>query len=352
MRIQCPSLVLVLLICSLPAGAQSEKVDAYIKAEMEKRHLPAVSLAVTKAGKVVKAKGYGYANLELKVPATEATVYKIGSISKQYLASGIMLLKEDGKVSLDDKISKYLEGTPATWSAITVRHVLTHTSGIPREAPGFDPVKIQPDAVVIATSYPLPLRFAPGEKWEYCNVGYFILGEIIHKVSGRPWPEFLQDRMFGPLKMTATGPTSMRALIPHRAGGYVWKDGAFENAATYLALRPSGAFLSDVRDLAKWEAALLSGSILKKATLDEMWTPVKLNDGSTHEYGLGWFVGAYKGHKEIQHGGSLPGFRAQMTRYPDDQITVIVLTNLDGATPSVLARGVAGFYIPGLGKGE
>ena len=166
---------------------------------MERQHLPGLSLIVIKDQKIVKSEGYGLANVELNVPATPQTVYKIGSVSKQFIAAGVMLLVNDGKVGLDDPVSKYLEGTPQSWSTITVRHLLTHTSGIVREAPGFDPLKVQADADVIKTAYDLPLRFTPGEKWEYCNVGYFSLAEIIRKVSGKPWGDFLNDRLFAPL---------------------------------------------------------------------------------------------------------------------------------------------------------
>src|SRR4030095_2325722 len=181
-----PFLALFLLFATA-VGAQTDKVDEYVKAEIQRQRIPGASIAVMKEGKVIKAQGYGLANVELNVPATPETVYKIGSLSKQLIASGIMLLVQEGKLSLDDKISKFLDGTPDTWKEITVRHLLTHTSGIVREAPGFDPLKIQNDADVIKTAYPLPLRFAPGEKWEYCNVGYFTLAEIIRKVTGKAW---------------------------------------------------------------------------------------------------------------------------------------------------------------------
>jgi D-alanyl-D-alanine carboxypeptidase len=188
-RSRIPLFALVLLLIAT-APVRADKIDDYAKAEMQRQHIPGLSLAVIKDGKSIKVEGYGLANVELNVPARPETVYKIGSVSKQLIAAGILILIEDGKLSLDDKPSKFLEGTPDTWKEITVRHLLTHTSGLVREAPGFDPLKIQDDADVIKTAYPLPLRFAPGEKWEYCNVGYFSLAEIIRKVSGKPWVIF------------------------------------------------------------------------------------------------------------------------------------------------------------------
>ena len=340
-------LALVLLL-TLTSAVPADNVDDYIKREMERQHVPGVSVLVIKDGKVIKSQGYGLANVELNVPATPDTVYKIGSISKQFIAAGILLLVQDGKISLDDNISKFLEGTPETWKPITIRHLLTHTSGIVREAPGFDPMKIQKDADVIKTAYSLPLRFAPGEKYEYCNVGYFSLAEIISKVSGKPWPDFLHERVFAPLEMNATRATNMIEMVPNRANGYVWRDGKLRNASIYFAVRPSGAFLSTVLDLAKWDAALDSGKILKQATLEQAWTPVKLNNGQTHLYGFGWDLTPIAGHKRINHGGSLPGFRAYGARFVDDKVTVIVLTNGDNANAGGLATGVANFYIPGL----
>src|SRR5215813_908379 len=274
----------LVLLLSGTAAVRADKVDDYVKAEMQKQHVPGLSLAVIKDGKIVKVEGYGMANVELNVPARPETVYKIGSVSKQFIASGIMLLIHEGRISLDDKIGKFLEGTPDTWKEITVRHLLTHTSGIVREAPGFDPLKVQNDADVIRTAYPLPLRFAPGEKWEYCNVGYFALAEIIRKVTGKPWGDYLNERLFTPLEMNATRTTNMTELVQNRANGYIWKDDKLQNASIYFALRPSGAFLSSVLDLAKWDAALYTDRILKQSVREQMWAPVKLNGGASHPY--------------------------------------------------------------------
>lgn len=341
------SLAFVLLL-TLSVAVQANNVDDYVKQRMEKQHIPGLSLIVIKDQKIIKSAGYGLANVELNVAATPETVYKIGSVSKQFLAAGIMLLVQDGKISIDDNISKFLEGTPDTWKPITIRHLLTHTSGIVREAPGFDPLKIQNDADVIKTAYPLPLRFTPGEKYEYCNVGYFTLAEIISKVSGKPWGDFLHERVFAPLGMNSTRTTNMTTLVPNRASGYIWRNGKFENASIYFALRPSGAFLSTVLDLAKWDAALEAGQLLKPSTLEQMWTPVKLNNGKSHPYGFGWELDPVAGHKLVNHGGSLPGFRAQFARFVADKVTVVVLTNGDNANAAAIANGVADFYIPGL----
>jgi CubicO group peptidase (beta-lactamase class C family) len=341
-----PFIIPVLLLVLAPA--RTDRVDDYIKGEMQKRHIPGLQLAVIKAGKTTKVAGYGLANVELNVPVKPETIFKIGSVSKQFIASGIMLLVDEGKVGLDDKISRYLEGTPETWKEITVRNLLTHTSAIVREAPGFNSYKIQSDADVIKNAYPLPLRFTPGEKWEYCNVGYFSLAEIIRVVSGKPWSQYLAQRIFVPVGMSSTRTTTASEIVNGRAGSYDWKDGRLWNADELIALRPSGAFLSNVLDLAKWDAALYTDHILKKSIREQMWTPVTLNSGKAHPYGFGWELGTINGHRLVHHGGSLSGFRSEFARYVDDQLSIVVLANCGDSRPEEIARGVAGYYIDGL----
>lgn len=340
------SLLLILLATSLSANA--DKVDDYIQTQMKGQDIAGLSLAVVKDGKIVKAKGYGLANVETNTPATPQTVYKIGSVSKQFFAAGIMLLVQDSKLDLEDKISKYLDGTPDTWGEITVRHLLTHTSGIVREAPGFAPFKVQSESAVIETVYPLPLQFQPGEKWEYSNVGYFILAEIIHKVSGKSWSEFLAERLFAPIGMTATRSTSTTDIVPHRASGYVQIGAKRQNAANWLASRPSGAFLSTVLDLAKWDAVLYSNAVLTASSREQMATPVTLSKGTTHFYGLGWFLEPWQGHKRVHHGGGISGFSSDFERFVDDKLTVIILTNANNRDIQKIALNIASFYVPAL----
>ncbi|MBS1793145.1 MAG: serine hydrolase [Acidobacteria bacterium] len=343
-----PAILLLLILLTAAVAGRADQVDDYVKAAMAGQHVPGVAIAVVKDGKIVKTAGYGFANLELGAAVKPETVFKIGSVSKQFLAAGILLLIEEGKLGLDDPVGKFLDGTPESWKGITVRHLLTHTSGIVREAPGFDPLKIQSDADVIKTAYPLPLRFQPGEKWEYCNVGYFTLAEIIRKVSGQPWDVFLSERVFKPLGMNATRTTTATAIVADRADGYDWNNNRMENAENYLALRPSGAFLSTVLDLAKWDATLYGDQILKSASREQMWSPVKLNNGTTYPYGFGWELGKIGTHRTVRHGGSLPGFRAEITRFVDDRLSVIVLTNGDDASPNIMALNIADFYLPDL----
>ena len=168
-------------------------------------------------GRLIKAAGYGLANVETDTPATPETVYKIASLSKQFLAAAVMLLVEEGKIGLDDKAQQYLNGWPECWKNITVRHLLTHTSGIVRDPIDYHPYKEQPPAEVIESVYPMPLKFQPGEKFLYSNVGYYVLAEIIGKASGQPWSEFISERLFAPAGMTATRVLTLTAIVPHRA---------------------------------------------------------------------------------------------------------------------------------------
>lgn len=336
---------LLLLIATV---ASADAVDTYLRAEMANQRLPGVAVAVLRDGKPTSVRTLGLANIELNAPVTRDTAFKIGSVSKQFIATGIMLLVRDGKVRLDDAVNTYLDDAPSAWSAITLRHLLTHTSGLVRESPGFDGLKIQTDAEVIRQAYDVPLQSAPGQKWSYCNLGYFILAEVIHKASGRPWPEFMTERVFKPLGMSATRTTDSLEIVPNRASGYLFRDNVQHNVGPLVALRPSGAFLSTITDLMKYEAALHDGTLLSKDEQAQMLTPMLLADGSNTQYGFGWNVKDLRGHRQVRHGGTLPGFRADYSRYDDDAFAVIVLVNADGARTDAIALEVANHYIHGL----
>jgi D-alanyl-D-alanine carboxypeptidase len=329
-------------------AAHADSVDDFVRAQMESKHIPGVAIAVVKDGKAVKVRGYGVSNLELQTPVTPDTVFRIGSVSKQMLATGIMVLIKDGKLALNDAAVKFLDGAPASWNDITIRHLLTHTSGLGREGPAYDFLKVQSDADVIKSAYAMPLLFKPGERQQYSNLGYFVLAEIIAKVSGSPWPTFMQERVFAPLGMTATGIVDAAPVIPHRASGYVHRNGEYRNAATILALRPSGAFVSSMTDMLKWNAALDRAGLLPQETLEEMWKEVVLSDGSTRPYGFGFQIEKLGSSRAITHGGSLNGFRSWYLRIPDDRLSVIVLTNNEIAPTDAIAAGIASRYIKDL----
>ena len=337
------SVAVVVLWLLVPVAARVDRVDEYIRSRIGEFHLPGLSLAVIRNGEIVKAEGYGFADLQGKVAASPATVFKIGSVSKQFFATGIMLLVQDGRLGLGDPVSKYISGTPPAWAPITIRHVLTHTAGLVRESPAFNPAKQESDADLIKAAFAVPLRFAPGEKWEYSNTGYYVLAEIIRIVTGQSWNDYLRARVFAPVGLTTTFPTGT-AGVANLASGYTGNDNS-RKAAPWFPLRPSGAFLSTVLDLAKWDAELDANRILREDSRRLMWTPVTVNDGRTAPYGFGWHVESLKGKLRVRHGGGLPGFAAEFMKYVDDRLTVIVLTNGDDVDLPSIASGIAALYL-------
>lgn len=340
---KCISICVLVVLAAVTVRA--DPLDDYLRSEMQIQHIPGLSIAVVKDGKIVRASGYGLANVELSVNASAETVYKIGSISKQFISAAILLLLQDGKLHLDDSVSRFFTDAPSNWRAITVRHLLTHTSGLGRDAPGFDPLKNKSDIEVIRSAYPLRLLFKPGDQWRYSNVGYFVLAEIIHRLTNQAWADYVDSQIFRPLAMNATRTTTATGLDANRANGYIWKENVYEKAPFMVALRPSGAFISTVVDLAKWDSALYSDKILNQMLRGQTWTPVQLNDGTSYLYGFGWYLNPLGGHRCLHHDGSLPGFRSEIARFIDDRLTVIILTNGDSANASMIAVGVAGFYL-------
>jgi CubicO group peptidase (beta-lactamase class C family) len=252
---------------------------------------------------------------------------------------------QDGLLSLDDPIGKHLADVPAAWRPITIRHLLTHTAGVVRDAPAFDPFNDQADAEVITSVYRLPLRFAPGEKWEYSNAGYSPIGQIVARVSGQPLIEYLAQRIFRPAGMSLTYPTNTKEPVPNRARGYADNDTPLREAREWRAFIPSGGFLSTVVDMAKWDVLL--DSVLTEASRAAMWTPVTLRDGTTYPYGLGWELESpVKGRRVVRHGGSVVGFRAEFARFIDDRMTIILLMNLHDVDWQAIVRGVAALNLP------
>ena len=339
------TLAIVLLAGVATWAAPADRTDDYVKSQIASFELPGLSLAVIRNGEVIKTGGYGFADVQQKRTAEPATVYKIGSVSKQFIATGIMLLVQEGRIGLDDPVSRHVDGAPASWQPITVRHLLTHTAGLVRESPAFDPSKTQSDAAVIKAAYSVPLRFQPGAKWEYSNVGYYVLADMIRIVTGQPWDQYLEQKVFAPAGMRTTFPTSAKRSGPDFALGYTG-DGHRRLADDWLALRPSGAFRSTVLDLARWDALLYTDAPLSEATRRLMWTPVRLNDGTTAPYGFGWHVQSVNGRLRVRHGGGLPGFSAELVRYVDDRLTIVVLTNGDDSDLPSIANGVAALYLP------
>ena len=365
------SFSVVLIACVMASQAlglgapaiQSQSVDDYLAQEMKAQHIPGLALGVYRNGEIVKAQGYGLANVELNVPVKPETIFQSGSVGKQFAATAVMMLVEEGKVGLDDAITKYFPGAPDAWNNIKVRNLLSHTSGLAeyesdeRTGPS-GPFYLRLDFTedeLLKKAEALPFDFQPGEKWSYRNTNYLLLGFLIRKVTGEFYGDYLQERIFKPLGMNATRIISEADIIPNRAAGYQLVKGELKNqdwVSPTFNSTADGALYFTVLDLAKWDAALCTEKLVKKSSLDQMWTVAKLNDGKPNKsnYGFAWDINQMNGHRVIEHGGAWQGFTTYIARYVDDKLTVVVLTNLDSAhsNPGRIAHHVAGLYVPAL----
>jgi D-alanyl-D-alanine carboxypeptidase len=338
----------IALYLLLVASLRADKVDEYVKAEMDKFHIPGLALTITRAGHEPRTSVYGLANVELNSPVRAESVFEIGSLTKQFTSACILLLAQDGKLSIDDKITKHFTNLPPAWSNITIRHLLTHTSGIRNYTgrEGFELTKRLTQAQFIKALAVLPMDFAPGEQAKYCNSGYNLLGHIIENVSGKNYWSFLAEKIWGPLGMTSATNRDPIIVVPGRVDGYLRRNGSLRNRDNDLTdVFSAGAIVSTIGDLAKWNAALDSGKLLTDTSRTQMWTAAKLNNGQATQYGFGWRIGSFQGHRNIGHSGSTSGFSASLQRFPDDGLTVILLCNSDEPNiATTMAKAIAGFY--------
>lgn len=340
--------LLLCLLLPFLSFAQVDSTDIIVKQMMKKQKIVGLSLAIIKNGNPVVNKGYGLANVELNVPVTAETVIRLGSVSKQFFTTAIMKLVEEGKLSIEDSVHKFFPDAPQTWRPIKIKNLMSHTSGLQRESPAYDNFKIQPDIDIIKAGYNLPLVFKTGEKYQYCNLAYFMLAEIIKQVSGMSWQDYIHDRLFKPAGMNNSYLTDFYQIIPNRANGYMHTGDTLINATAMFAVRPSGGFLSTSTDMIKWEKALWEKKIiLKKESWEGLWQPfIKTSDkaDSKEYYGFGWAIDEYKGHKLIAHGGANIGFRSVYARFVNDGLSIIILTNTDEANPRAIANALADYY--------
>lgn len=310
-------------------------------------NVPGASVIVIKDGAVVLRRAYGLAILDPRTPATTATDYRLASLSKEFTAMAVMLLARDGKLRYDEPIGYLLPGLPPAAAKLTVRHLLTHTSGI------WDYEDLIPDTQTTQVSDADVLRlvakkdtlyFPPGSKFQYSNSAFVLLGLIVQRTSGMPFPRFLHERVFGPLAMTHTlmfvqgGPA-----VPNRGYGYtVDSTGthATDQSVTSATLGDGGVY-SSVEDMAKWDAALYGDRLLDQRRLTEAFTSAQLTDGSKTGYGYGWYVDSYRGERRLWHHGETSGFRNVIYRFPDKRFTVVILTNRNGGDPGKIAERIA-----------
>jgi CubicO group peptidase (beta-lactamase class C family) len=335
-------------------GATSDAVALYVQAEMARQHIPGVALLVSRNGEPVRAQGFGLSNLELQVPVKPETLFQSGSVGKQFTATAIMMLVEEGKISLDDSITKYFPDAPASWKPVMVRHLLSHTGGFTDYPKNFDFRKDRSENELLKIVETIPLAFPPGTNWSYSNLGYLTLGVLIHRVTGTFYGDVLQARIFQPLGMQTTRIISEADIIPNRSAGYRLVKGELKNqewVSPVLNTTADGSLYFSILDLAKWDAALYTEKLLKRSSLDQMWTVVNLNNGKPNsgDYGFGWEITSSHGHRVIGHSGSWQGFKAQISRYVDDKLTVVVLANLAEANPGKIAEHVAELYLAASG---
>jgi CubicO group peptidase (beta-lactamase class C family) len=346
------------MCCTTALFAQtlSDKVDVYVQKAMIEQHIPGISLAIVLDGVIVKVKGYGLSDVENKIPVTPETIFQSGSLGKQFTAAAILQLKEEGKLKLDDKIATYFAKAPATWQNITIRNLLTHTSGvaaIPYDETGINPQINYSEEELLNIAMKLPLDFETGEKWAYSDTGYMLLGILIHQITGEFYGQLLQEKIFSPLSMETAKIISETELVMNRSSGYELKNGEWKNqtwVAPSLNTTADGSLHFSVLDLIKWDASITKEKILNQEDLQAMVTPVKLNNGSFHPYGFAWFLNPINGHKAFLHGGSWQGFNNYIARFPDDKLTVIVLTNLKPSSPGLIAKDIAAIYVPELSR--
>lgn len=343
-----PRLLIVLLLAFFVSGnlaAQHEKIDSFITRQMKEQGINGLSIAIVKNGKVFLTKGYGLANVELNAKASANTVYKIASISKQFIALAVMRLVQEKKLSLSDPVSKFIIDAPESWKSITIRHLLHHTSGLPAEPPGFDPMKEVPDSVYIHNAFADTLAYSTNSKFEYSNFGYFVLADIIRIASHIPFDTFMKKNVFDALNMSDTRTTSATAIIANRASGYTKDEhNVVCNATPVIAMRPSGAFLSSVNDLTLYELAIQHEKLITSANwhslfTDTVKTPFSMDNQAIY-YAYGWMTNLFSKQQLLHHGGSLPGFKSVYFRLPKTKSALIVLTNSEDADAYQIAFGI------------
>ncbi|MFZ0749972.1 MAG: serine hydrolase, partial [Pyrinomonadaceae bacterium] len=337
-----------------PNANLGQSIDE-ILTQAYKPNEPGAAVIVVKDGKVVFRKGYGMANLELGVPVQPDMVFRLGSITKQFTAVAILMLVEQGKLSLDDDLTKFLPDYPTKGQKITITHLLTHTSGVKpyTSLPEWLAMwrKDMPLNELIALFKDKPMDFAPGERYAYNNSAYVLLGAIIEKASGQSYADFVEKNIFAPLGMTHSFYDNTARVFPRRVNGYSKPKDEWLNAAYLSMTQPhaAGSLASSVDDLALWDAALYTDKLVKQETLKRAWTSAKLNSGRLTGYGFGWSLNSYEGHPTIEHGGGINGFSTHAVRMPDDRVYVAVLTNKDTGGPG---PGRITFRIAALASGK
>lgn len=335
------------------AAARADVVDDIVRREMTQRQIPGLGVAMLKDGKVIKSAVYGVAGFDPVVPVTRDTAFRINSMTKPFTAMAVMMLVQDGRLKLEDPVTRHLQECPPAWREITVRHLLGHMSGL-KDFINDSLIEFtteKTDEQILAAIAAHPLKFGPGDIRDYNNSNYHVLAMMVSRISGQSYEEFLAARMFRPLGLTRTAIWRDDSTLPDRARGFFVENGRRRDGTVLpasIAGTGAGGLWSTVNDLARWALALESEQLLSKPIQQSMWTPAKLNNGAAVIHGLGWDVDDVAGHRRVSHGGKWLGFASHIDRYVDERLTVIVLTNLFDSDPGHIARAVAGTVIPAL----
>ncbi|SEL48662.1 CubicO group peptidase, beta-lactamase class C family [Maribacter orientalis] len=337
--------VLSLNFQSMGYAQNLTKIDSLLQ-EKYSGNTPGATFLISKNGSVIYKKAFGLANLELNVPMKTNNVFKIGSMTKQFTAISILMLMEKGKLNLDDEITKFIPDYPTNGNKITIHHLLTHTSGIKdyTKVKGLNAIS-QKDLTpleLIDFSKNEPIDFVPGEKYEYNNSGYVILGYIIEKITGQSYANFVEEQIFKKLKMTASQFASQREVIQNRASGYQKNDNYINRMDFSLTLAYSvGGLMSTVDDMFKWQEAIKNNFLISKETTKKAFTNYTLNNGEHTNYGYGWHIKTINKNQTFEHGGAVWGFKSMGVYFPDLDIYVIGLTNCLCNSPTKLTREIA-----------
>ena len=350
MRAQAPAAPAAIVPAQPAALAPADlekKIDDLLAAHAKVNGFSGTVMLASR-GTPLFAKGIGHANVEWQVPNTTKTKFRIGSITKQFTSMLVMQLREQGRIKLEDSVCVYVAPCPEAWKPVTIHHLLTHTSGIPTYTgiAAWRATNMVPKTIdqMLAIFRDLPLEWVPGEKYAYNNSGYFLLGVVIEKVSGKKYEQALRDMILTPLGLSDTGYDWSKTIIPHRAAGYTGRGDSLANAPALDMQQPyaAGSMYSTVEDLLKWDQALYTDKLLPSAARQLMWTPFKEN------YAYGWSVPppapAFGGHRRILHSGGINGFSTVIVRLPEPNVTVIVLANNSTVNVGVVARDVAAIY--------
>jgi CubicO group peptidase (beta-lactamase class C family) len=335
--------------CLAQVSPPADEVTRIVRAEMEKQRIPGLALLVARNGAPIRSEGYGLANVELNVPVKPETIFQSGSMGKQFTAAAVLMLADAGKIGLDDPLSKYIAPAPSWWNEVTIRELLSHTAGFTDYPKDFDLRKDYSEEQLLEIIKSIPPAFPPGTRWSYSNLGYVTLGILIRRVTGEYFGDFLQHRIFKPLGMSTTRIVDEADIVPNRSAGYRLENGKLRNqewVAPTLNTTADGSLYFSIIDLAKWDATLYTDRLLKWSTMQQMWTVAKLLSGEPNSanYGFGWFIESQDGHRHVDHDGRWQGFETQISRYLDDGLTVVVLTNLGSADPHLIADKVAATY--------